>query len=418
MNERIPGQQQFLAGGGEMGARMRAFAWDATPLGDPGRWPQALKTLAALMLASRQPMFIAWGREHQVWLYNDAFIPIMGDKHPARLGGHALREVWSEAGEALTPLFDRVFAGEPVRMEDFSLELDRHGRLEEAHFSFSYTPVRDDTGAISGLFGACIEITDSIALRASESRLRDNDRRKDEFLATLAHELRNPLAPLRNALFLMKDAPEAARVQALRAMMERQVDQMVRLVDDLLDVSRITQGKITLRLAPVDIAQVVSSALETAAPAVKKAGCTTRVSMPPAATFVNGDAVRLTQVLSNLINNAAKFSDEGAPIDVVVEVDGAHVAVSVADRGIGIAPDKLDEIFEMFSQLHGSLERSKSGLGLGLPLARRLVELHGGTLVAASAGEGCGSVFSARLPLAAMAPDPGAERPAAVSTPR
>jgi signal transduction histidine kinase len=116
--------------------------------------------------------------------------------------------------------------------------------------------------------------------------------------------------------------------------------------------------------------------------------------MPPAATFVNGDAVRLTQVLSNLINNAAKFSDEGAPIDVVVEVDGAHVAVSVADRGIGIAPDKLDEIFEMFSQLHGSLERSKSGLGLGLPLARRLVELHGGTLVAASAGEGRGSVFT------------------------
>jgi PAS domain-containing protein len=272
VNERIPGQQQFLAGGGEMGTRMRAFAWDATPLGDPGRWPQALKTLVALMLASRQPMFIAWGREHQVWLYNDAFIPIMGDKHPARLGGHALREVWSEAGEALTPLFDRVFAGEPVRMEDFSLELDRHGRLEEAHFSFSYTPVRDDSGAISGLFGACIEITDSIALRASESRLRDNDRRKDEFLATLAHELRNPLAPLRNALFLMKDAPDPARVQALRAMMERQVDQMVRLVDDLLDVSRITQGKITLRLAPVDIAQVVSSALETAAPAVKKPG--------------------------------------------------------------------------------------------------------------------------------------------------
>jgi len=231
-------------------------------------------------------------------------------------------------------------------------------------------------------------------------RAEEASRVKDEFLAVLGHELRNPLAPLRNALFLMKDAPEAARVQALRAMMERQVDQMVRLVDDLLDVSRITQGKITLRLAPVDIAQVVSSALETAAPAVKKAGCTTRLSMPPAATFVNGDAVRLTQVLSNLINNAAKFSDEGAPIDVVVEVDGAHVAVSVADRGIGIAPDKLDEIFEMFSQLHGSLERSKSGLGLGLPLARRLVELHGGTLQATSMGEGRGSVFTARLPLA------------------
>ena len=411
MNERIPGSAHFLAGGGEMGERLRAFDWSATPLGDPQRWPQALKTLVALMLASRQPMFIAWGRDHQVWLYNDAFIPIMGEKHPARLGAHALRHVWSEARAALTPLFDRVFAGEPVRMEDFSLELDRHGRLEEAHFSFSYTPVRDDDGGICGLFGACIEITDSIALRASEARLRDNDRRKDEFLATLAHELRNPLAPLRNAIFLMKGAPDSGRVESLRGMMERQVDQIVRLVDDLLDVSRITQGKIVLRLEPVDIAQVVSSALETAAPAMKKAGCTARVSLPARVPLVNGDAVRLTQVLSNLINNAAKFSDSSANIDVAVAVEAGHAVICVADQGIGIAPEKLEEIFEMFSQLEVSLDRTKTGLGLGLPLARRLVELHGGTLTAASAGVGRGSVFTARLPLAVSPPEPAQAPP-------
>jgi signal transduction histidine kinase len=399
VNERIPGRARFLASGGEMGERLRAFEWAATPLGDPESWPQELKTLVALMLGSRQPMFIAWGREHQVWLYNDAFIPIMGDKHPSRLGTHALGHVWSEAREALTPLFDRVFAGEPVRMEDFSLELDRNGRRAEAHFSFSYTPVRDDDGRVCGLFGACIEITDSIALRASEARLRDNDRRKDEFLATLAHELRNPLAPLRNAIFLLKDAQDAGRVQALREMMERQVDQMVRLVDDLLDVSRITQGKITLRRERVDMARVVSSALETAAPAVKKAGCTARAALPDQAAVVNGDPVRLTQVLSNLINNAAKFSERGSTIDIASTVEEGHVVISVTDHGIGIAPGKLEEIFEMFTQLDGSLERSKSGLGLGLPLARRLVELHGGTLQAASAGEGRGSVFTARLPL-------------------
>jgi signal transduction histidine kinase len=405
MSERFPRPAQFLAGGEEMGERLRAYDWAATPLGEPGSWPHALKTLVALMLSSRQPMFMAWGREHQVWLYNDAFIPIMGDKHPQRLGRHALREVWSEARDALTPLFDRVFAGEPVRMEDFSLELDRHGRLEEAHFSFSYTPVRDESGSIQGLFGACIEITDSIALRASEARLRDNDRRKDEFLATLAHELRNPLAPLRSAIFLMKSAPDAGRVQSLRDMMERQVDQIVRLVDDLLDVSRITQGKIVLRMEPVDIAAVVSGALETAAPAVSKAGCRTRVSLPAQPTVVNADAVRLTQVLSNLINNAAKFSDSGATIDVSASVEADHAVISVADQGIGIAPEKLEEIFEMFSQLDASLDRTKSGLGLGLPLARRLVELHGGTLRAASAGEGRGSVFTVRLPLVALPAD-------------
>ena len=418
MNERIQQDPHFLAGGGEMGERLRDFPWAATPLGEPARWPQALKTLVALMLASRQPMFIAWGRDHQVWLYNDAFIPIMGDKHPQRLGRHALREVWSEARDALTPLFDRVFAGEPVRMEDFSLELDRHGRLEEAHFSFSYTPVRDDAGRISGLFGACIEITDSIALRASEARLRDNDRRKDEFLATLAHELRNPLAPLRSAIFLMKGAPDAGRVQSLRDMMERQVDQIVRLVDDLLDVSRITQGKIVLRMEPVDMAAVVSSALETAAPALKKAGCTASVSLPPKPAIVNGDAVRLTQVLSNLVNNAAKFSNAGATIDITVAVDAGHAVVSVADQGIGIEAAKLEEIFEMFSQLDASLDRTKSGLGLGLPLARRLMELHGGTLVAASAGEGRGSVFTARLPLMTERADAGEALAAAVATPR
>jgi signal transduction histidine kinase len=394
----------FLAGGGDMGARIRAHDWAASPLGDPGAWPQALKTLVALMLASEQPMFIAWGGA-RTWLYNDAFVPIMGDKHPAMLGRPALAEVWKEAREVLVPLFDRVFAGEPVHMNDFGLELERNGRLEEAHFAFSYTPVRDEAGTISGLFGACIEITDSIALRASEARLRDNDRRKDEFLATLAHELRNPLAPLRNAIFLMKGALEPARVQALRDMMERQVDQMVRLVDDLLDISRITQGKIVLRPEPVDVALLVSGALETTAPAVRKAGCTVRVSLPPRPTYVNGDAVRLTQVLSNLVNNAAKFSDAGAAIDIAVATEGPDAVISVADHGIGIAADKFEEIFEMFAQLGGSLERTQSGLGLGLPLARRLVELHGGTLEASSPGERRGSVFTARLPLAPAPPD-------------
>ncbi|MEO5676174.1 MAG: PAS domain-containing protein, partial [Usitatibacter sp.] len=169
----------FLSGGGDMGARIRAHDWPGSPLGDPDEWPQALKTLVALMLASKQPMFMAWGPE-QTWLYNDAFVPILGAKHPAALGRHALVEVWSEAREVLAALFARVFAGEPVHMDDFALMLDRHGRLEEAHFAFSYTPVRDESGSVCGLFGACIETTDRILASRREMAALERQRRMFE----------------------------------------------------------------------------------------------------------------------------------------------------------------------------------------------------------------------------------------------
>ncbi|HEX4096700.1 MAG TPA: PAS domain-containing protein, partial [Caulobacteraceae bacterium] len=148
---------EFLDGGGEMGERIRAFDWTATPLGRPDAWPQALKTLVGLLLASNQPMFLAWG-PGRTWLYNDAFTPILGLKHPAALGRPSM-EVWAEAREVLEPMFDRVFAGEPVSIEDFALDLDRRGRIEEAHFEFAYTPARGADGSVEGLFGACIETT-------------------------------------------------------------------------------------------------------------------------------------------------------------------------------------------------------------------------------------------------------------------
>ncbi len=156
-----------------MGELMRAYSWDASPLGPPERWSQSLKTLVGLMLGSSQPMFIIWGPE-RVWLHNDAMVPLMGAKHPTALGAHALNVVWSEAREALAPLFAKVFAGEPVRMDDITLELDRNGRPEEAHFAFSYTPVREETGVVGGLFGACIETTELIrAERQTQLRFLD-----------------------------------------------------------------------------------------------------------------------------------------------------------------------------------------------------------------------------------------------------
>ena len=158
-------EPDFLDGGGEMGVRIRAHDWDSTALGPPALWPQTLKTLVGLMLMSRQPMFMAWGAA-QIWLYNDAFTPILGGKHPAALGRPAM-DVWAEARADLEPLFQRVFAGEPVHMEDFSLQLDRCGQMEEAHFSFSYTPARDETGEVAGLFGACIDVTEQRVIARS-----------------------------------------------------------------------------------------------------------------------------------------------------------------------------------------------------------------------------------------------------------
>jgi signal transduction histidine kinase len=236
--------------------------------------------------------------------------------------------------------------------------------------------------------------------RGAEDALRAADRRKDEFLATLAHELRNPLAPLRNALAILKlPGADAAMKSQAREMMERQLTQMVRLVDDLLDVSRITTGKLSLRKAPVALDAVLRSAIDTAMPFIDARHHVLSVSMPKEPVTLAADATRLAQVFSNLLHNAAKFTAPGGRIELKGERDDDRVTVRVIDNGIGIAPGMLPHVFEMFAQADHSLERTQAGLGVGLTLARRLVELHGGTLEAASEGLGRGSQFIVRLPV-------------------
>jgi len=233
--------------------------------------------------------------------------------------------------------------------------------------------------------------------------LRDTDRRKDEFLATLAHELRNPLAPIRNALQIMALAEDGAAVDQARRMMERQLVQMVRLIDDLLDVSRITIGKLELRKERVDIASILASAIETARPLIDACGHSLHVSLPPAPVYLDADPLRLAQVFSNLLNNAAKYMDRGGRIDVEAEEKDGELRVTVRDTGRGIPAEALPHVFEMFAQVDRSLEHSHGGLGIGLTLAKRLVELHGGTIEARSGGPGQGSTFTVRLPSAAPA---------------
>ncbi len=245
-------------------------------------------------------------------------------------------------------------------------------------------------------------INEELEQRVTErtTELRESDRRKDEFLAMLAHELRNPLAPVRNALHLVRaTADDGVRDNAL-AVMERQLGHLVRLVDDLLDVSRITTGKLELRTDRIDLVEILRHAVETAQPEISRKEHTLSVDVPTNGLFLNGDAMRLTQVFANLLHNASKFTDKAGSIQLKAERIGSDVEVTIKDSGEGIPSEMLSGIFEMFSQADRSLERRHGGLGIGLTMAKRLVEMHGGVIVGRSEGLGSGSEFAVRLPLA------------------
>ncbi len=257
--------------------------------------------------------------------------------------------------------------------------------------------LRGEAGPVSEYIGTLSDITEQ---KEAVEALRDADRRKDEFLALLAHELRNPLAPLRNGLQVMRlAAGDANAVARLRDMMDRQLSHMVRLIDDLLDVSRFGRNKMELRRSRVLLADVVSSAVETARPALEAAGHELTVSLPPEPVYLDADLTRLAQVFGNLLNNSAKYTERGGQVWLTATRAGGEVQVAVRDTGIGIPASALPTIFDMFSQVDRSIERTTGGLGIGLALVKGLVEIHGGKVEAASPGEGKGSTFTVRLPV-------------------
>jgi signal transduction histidine kinase/ActR/RegA family two-component response regulator len=245
------------------------------------------------------------------------------------------------------------------------------------------------------------------------AKLLEADQRKDEFLATLAHELRNPLAPIRFALEALKADPVPATATRARDVIERQVRQLVRLVDDLLDVSRITANKIQLRCEPLDLGRLITTAVESIAPLATAAGHTLDVQLPPQSISVNGDLARLVQVFANVLNNAVKFTPRGGHIWVTAGGQADEAVVRIRDSGVGIAPTVLPRVFEMFHQGEAPLERSTGGLGIGLTLARRLVEMHQGRIDIRSQGAGEGTEVEIRLPMIAAeaATAPAAEPP-------
>jgi PAS domain S-box-containing protein len=306
-----------------------------------------------------------------------------------------------------------VRAGEPYEIE-YRFK-DREGGYR--WFLGRALPVRDDSGEIVKWFGTC---TDIDAQKRAEAALKDADRRKDQFLAMLSHELRNPLAPIRNAIELLKRlGPPDPRLQRARDIIDRQTEQLTRLTDDLLEVSRITSGKIRLEERPIDAAAVVTLAVETSAPLIEARRHALEVRLPAEPLRVRADARRLAQVLGNILNNAAKYTQEGGHISVTLERDGKDAVFRVKDDGPGIPAEMLDKVFDLFTQVDRSLARSQGGLGIGLTLARTLIEMHGGTVRAFSEGPGKGSELVVRLPVLAgpaepptpaAPPDPGDAR--------
>jgi PAS domain S-box-containing protein len=276
--------------------------------------------------------------------------------------------------------------------------------------------VRDAGGSNIGLATITRDITEhkraEDELRRIAADLSEADHRKSEFLATLAHELRNPLAPIRTGLDLLKMGPgDAATSERVHEMMERQLGHLIHLVDDLLDIARITRGKIELKKEQVDLRDVVATALETSAALIEGSGHTLSVKLPDEPLALEADVTRLVQVLSNLLNNAAKYTPAGGHVSLQAWREDGQAVVAVADTGVGIPAESLGSVFDMFTQVRSSIDRAQGGLGIGLSLVRRLVELHGGRVSASSAGRGKGSTFTVRLPLRtaarAVAPAPG-----------
>ncbi|WP_144158204.1 response regulator [Paraburkholderia sp. BCC1885] len=337
---------------------------------------------------------------NQLLYVSPAYRRLWGDVAPSPVpaAGHWAGCIHADDEAAVETAYRALASGTPYEIEYRIVRPDGNIRwVAERAFT-----VRDTRNRIYRLAGIVNDISER---KANEMALRDADRRKDEFLAMLAHELRNPLAPIRNAIELLDPsrAPVAKDFETMRAVIGRQVRHLSRLVDDLLDVARITQGKITLRQENVSLAAAIEAAIETVAPALNKKAHTLRTEMPDDSLYVIGDGVRIAQVLGNILSNAVKYTPQGGEIVIDVREAGDAVQIAVRDNGVGMSVETIPVIFDLFVQSQNSLERSEGGLGIGLPLARTLVELHGGQISAFSEGPGHGSEFIVSLPISRAA---------------
>ncbi|MBA3563261.1 MAG: DUF4118 domain-containing protein [Gammaproteobacteria bacterium] len=365
------------------------------------------------LVADSVPALISYVDADFRYRLNNAAYDAWFGRSPGELEGVHVREAVGEsAWQKIRPYAEIALSGKFV---EYETELPyRDAGTRWVHVSNS--PDIGPDGRVRGFVAHVTDITErkhaELKRQKVEQALREADRRKNDFLAILAHELRNPLAPLRNGLQLLRLAGEDAEAfEQTRGMMERQLEQMVRLIDDLLDVSRITRDRLELRREQMELAAAVQSAVEGCRPFIESCGHELAVTLPAEPVYLHADPMRLAQVIFNLLSNAAKYMNQGGCVRLRAERQGNQAVVSVSDTGIGIQPEHLPRIFEMFSQVDSALERSQGGLGIGLSLARGLIEMHGGTIEARSPGPGQGSEFIVRLPL--LEGQPRVEQPAA-----
>ncbi len=358
-------------------------------------------TEAALLASERQlrmitdlaPVYLARVDTQLRYLFvNKGYAERFGLDRDAVIGKRIPEVVGEKAFATFKPYVERAFAGETV---EFEIDIP-YQQIGAHYMHVSYVPERDTRDQVCGLVAV---ITDITSRKRAEDQLKQADRQKDEFLAMLGHELRNPLAPIRTAVEILgRFGPTEPNLDKARAVIERQVGHLTRLVDDLLDVSRITHGKVALQMQTLELAPVVLHALETARPLIDARGQTLIVNLPPDPVYVKGDADRLAQVFGNVLTNAAKYTQERGRLELSIETDVQTVKIRVRDNGIGISAELLPHVFDLFTQAERSEDRAQGGLGIGLTLVRRLLQLQGGTIRAFSAGLGMGSEFSIELP--------------------
>jgi PAS domain S-box-containing protein len=355
----------------------------------------------AAILDSQEVAIISKSLDGVIQSWNPGAERIYGYTAQEAVGQSLAIIIPPESRNELAEIVERLTRGESVRTYE-SVRVRKDGSRFDA--SISVAPIRDEHEQIVGAVAIARDVSDRKRLeRELQTRLAELgevDRRKDEFLAMLAHELRNPLAPLQSALEILEmGVADSNMLDWAREVMERQVDHIVRLVDGLLDVSRMMQGRIELHKQQVDLSGIVARAVEMAQPLIDSRGHKLTVSVAPGPIWIEADAVRLVQVITNLLNNAAKYSPTPGPIWLTARREGTDAIVRIRDEGMGIPADMLSTIFELFVQSNRTMARSEGGLGIGLTLVRRIVELHGGSVRASSAGAGKGSEFEVRLPV-------------------
>jgi PAS domain S-box-containing protein len=378
----------------EVATLMNVHDWSKSELGMPSLWPQPLRIVSDLLIVSKFPMFVAWGPKLNL-IYNDAYAEILGNKHPTAIG-KPFNEIWPEIWNELTPIITHAMSGEVSFFENLPLIVNRNGNPEEAWFTFSYSPVRDEVGQIAGIFCAVTETTKQVL---AERELSETSRRKDEFLAMLSHELRNPLAPISAASQLLSTAKlDEAQLKKTSQIISRQVHHLNQLLEDLLDVSRVTRGIVSLSKSEQDFKEVVKNAVEQILPLLEEKTHQFVLNLTSESAYIFGDKDRLVQVVANLLHNAAKYTPSQGRIRIDLKVIDNTVVLIVSDNGIGISKDFQPQIFDLFSQAERTSDRTQGGLGLGLALVSKIVDLHDGEVSCESLGLGQGSSFTVSFP--------------------